>query len=54
MSQSEGNVRPVRESNPGHLADRASDLRTELTEPPNNFSPNVTKFRPSHTPHLNM
>ncbi|KAH3785347.1 hypothetical protein DPMN_163434 [Dreissena polymorpha] len=39
-------VRPVRNSNPGHLAFRASALPTELTGPPHNFSPNLTKFGP--------
>ncbi|KAH3711676.1 hypothetical protein DPMN_071348 [Dreissena polymorpha] len=32
--------------NRGHLANRASALPTELTRPPHNFCPNVSKFRP--------
>ncbi|KAH3735216.1 hypothetical protein DPMN_041678 [Dreissena polymorpha] len=38
-------VWPVRDSNPGHLANRASALPTELTGQPHNLSPNVTKCR---------
>ncbi|KAH3739457.1 hypothetical protein DPMN_046109 [Dreissena polymorpha] len=45
MSQGEKIVRPIQDSNPGHLAYRASALPTELTGPPHNFSPYVTQFR---------
>ncbi|KAH3829915.1 hypothetical protein DPMN_103146 [Dreissena polymorpha] len=45
-AQGENIVRPVRGLNPGHLAVRESALSTELTGPPHNLSPYVTKFRP--------
>ncbi|KAH3733880.1 hypothetical protein DPMN_040319 [Dreissena polymorpha] len=45
VSQVEKNERPVRDSNPGHLAYRASALQTELIGPPHNLSPKVIKFR---------